>query len=216
MPQWDEDRQDWVTPPRAALPPPKAGPRRPLIVAVAVLVLLGGVVVFLRQQEDDHGRQGTPGRGATPSAAPGTSRSATTDASSTSPGAREPGALPDPCAPVDAHAAAALRLSLNPSQIPSSRPPGRRMCAWTSPESLNFSLDYSTTDVRTSPEPTPTTVRGLRSVSVSDSGMDGCTMQWPTSFGKAYVFVWSGDGSSSALCGEAAAFAAVVAPNVPS
>ncbi|MEU7242882.1 DUF3558 family protein [Streptomyces sparsogenes] len=215
MPQWDEDRQDWVTPPRAALPPPQAGPRRPLIAAVAVLVLLGGVVVFLRQQEDDHG-QGTPGRGATPSAAPGTSRSATTDASSTSPGAREPGALPDPCAAVDAHAAAASRLSLNRSEIPSSLPPEHRTCAWTSPGSLTFMLDYSTTDVPTSPEPTPTTVRGLRSVSVSDSGMYGCTMQWPTSFGKAYVFVSSHDGSSSALCGEAAAFAAVVAPNVPS
>ncbi|OMI36811.1 DUF3558 family protein [Streptomyces sparsogenes] len=215
MPQWDEDRQDWVTPPRAPLPPPGAGPRRPLIVAVAVLLLLGGVVFFLEQREDDHG-QGASGRGATPSAAPGTSRSATTDASSTSPGALESGALPDPCAVVDAHAAAALQLSLNRSRIPSSLPPGRRMCAWTGPGSLTFTLDYSTTDVPTSPEPTPTTVRGLRSVSVSDSGMDGCTMQWPTSFGKTYVFVSSDDGSSSTLCGEAAAFAAVVAPNVPS
>ncbi|MFD8383513.1 DUF3558 domain-containing protein [Streptomyces sp. NPDC059679] len=203
MPQWDADRQDWVTPLRPALPPPGAGPRRPLIVVVAVLVLLVGVVVFLGQQDSDdqaHGR-GAPGRGSTPSAP------------SAAPGAS---ALPDPCAALAAPAAATADLSLDPSAVSTPFPPGRRMCAWTDLESLTFLLDYSTTDIPTSPEPTPTTVHGLQSASVSDSGTAGCTVQWPTSFGKAYVYVSSDDGSSSDLCGEAAAFAAAVAPKVPS
>src|SRR5438128_2601286 len=69
MPQWDEERQDWVTTSRPAGPAPDTRTRRTVTLAVTVVVLVAAGVVGLWQLARDDGT-GSPGGDEFPTVAP--------------------------------------------------------------------------------------------------------------------------------------------------
>ncbi|MGG2461215.1 DUF3558 family protein [Streptomyces sp. RGM 3693] len=218
MDQWNEDTQEWVEPSRPTNALPDGRSHRMLIVTVTVLVLVAAAVVGLWQLARDDS-QGSPGWSGIQPSAPGVSWSGTPGQPTPSSVPGDLGTAADPCTALDANTAATLGLSPGRSENPTNPQAGLKACSWSGTgssggASVTYTLIYSR-DVPVSPEPTPTSIAGLPSASVTGNDL-GCVVLWPTSFGKAMVHAKSDSGSQPNLCNSAAGFATEVAPRVPS
>lgn len=201
MAAWDEDRQAWVEPAAPDGPPPGERTRRmSLVVVVAALLAAAAGAGIWALAGDGGGDPSQP-----PRVLPGVTRSGTPSATT--------GVRADPCDAVDSDVSDEWRLD-SPEPDRSDEIP-MRACRWNSErESVQLMVMYSR-DIPLNPEPTPTSVAGVRSAMVSGNDR-ACVILWPASFGKVLVVAQRGTGEPDReVCEIAAEFAEAVAPEVP-
>lgn len=203
--QWDEDRQDWTTPDRPEGPPPgERSTRVAVVTALAVLLCAAvgaGIWALARDSGGGGSDAGPPGL-SVPSASYGAETAAVGGG----------GDVPsDACAAVSYGMAEEWGLQRDTTMTDEGA------CRWLLRDGDTFLITLAYTDEppRQYDGTTPIPVDGISSAgSYSLSGT--CLVEWPTSFGTAFVLASEVSHTDDRdLCDLAADFAGAVAPAVP-